>query len=396
MRQFLVQCVFATALTMGWSSVGYSHDLSSSLPPVLAASEEPRSVTLFQNVRIFSGKGSELSGPSHVLVRGNQIEKISTQPIPTDRRGDTVIIDGAGRTLMPGLIDAHTHMMFANLPQMVLMTSDITYSAVVAAKGANEMLLRGFTSGRDVGGPIFGLKRAIDQGIISGPRIWPSGATISQTAGHGDFRLPTDFPSRPGDHSFAERVNATAIADGVPAVLQRTREQLAMGASQIKVMAGGGRCGGQLGHLCDRSCLHAQRSPTSGRSRGQVYRAWSVARRSDGQVPCGKRDLAQPAALLAGEGCHHLRQPSQRRQVRTNGDRHRPGLQMGQATQGQGGFWYRCPVRCEFSGAPRRPTGQAHPLVHTRRSADHGDFNQRGIIGVGRPTESVSREIGRG
>lgn len=119
---------------MGWSSAGYSHDLSSSQSPVLAASEESRFATLFQNVRIFSGKGSELSGPSHVLVRGNQIEKISTQPIPTDRRGDTVIIDGAGRTLMPGLIDSHTHMMFANLPQIVLMTSDITYSAVVQPK----------------------------------------------------------------------------------------------------------------------------------------------------------------------------------------------------------------------------------------------------------------------
>ena len=240
MRPVLVQCVLTMALIIGWSTVGYTHDMNSAPPPAAATSGESRSVTLFQNVRIFPGKGSELSGPSHVLVRGNQIEKISSQPIPTDRRGDTVIIDGAGRTLMPGLIDAHTHMMFANLPQMVLMTSDITYSAVVAAKGANEMLLRGFTSGRDVGGPIFGLKRAIDQGIVPGPRIWPSGATISQTAGHGDFRMPNDFPSRPGDHSFAERVNATAIADGVPAVLQRTREQLAMGASQIKVMAGGG------------------------------------------------------------------------------------------------------------------------------------------------------------
>jgi imidazolonepropionase-like amidohydrolase len=122
----------------------------------------------------------------------------------------------------------------------VLMTNDITYSAVVAAKGANEMLLRGFTSARDVGGPVFGLKRAIDQGLVPGPRIWPSGATISQTAGHGDFRMPNDLPPRPGDHSFAERVNATALADGVPAVLTRTREQLALGASQIKVMAGGG------------------------------------------------------------------------------------------------------------------------------------------------------------
>ncbi|MBX3331823.1 MAG: amidohydrolase family protein, partial [Nitrospira sp.] len=240
MRQVLVQCILATALIIGWSTVSHTHDMASPQSPVSPDSGESQSVTLFQNVRIFPGKGSELSGPSHVLVRGNQIKKISTQPIPTDRRGDTVIIDGAGRTLMPGLIDAHTHMMFANLPQLVLMTSDITYSAVVAAKGTNEMLLRGFTSGRDLGGPVFGLKRAIDQGVVPGPRIWPSGATISQTAGHGDFRLPTDFPSRPGDHSFAERVNATAIADGVSAVLQRTREQLAMGASQIKVMAGGG------------------------------------------------------------------------------------------------------------------------------------------------------------
>lgn len=240
MRHVLVQCILATALVIGWPTVSHAHDMSSPQSSVTTTPGESRPTTLFQNVRIFSGKGSELSGPSYVLVRGNQIEKISTQPIPTDPRGDTVIIDGAGRTLMPGLIDAHTHMMFANLPQLVLMTSDITYSAVVAAKGANEMLLRGFTSGRDVGGPIFGLKRAIDQGLVQGPRIWPSGATISQTAGHGDFRLPTDFPSRPGDYSFAERVNATAIADGVPAVLQRTREQLAMGASQIKVMAGGG------------------------------------------------------------------------------------------------------------------------------------------------------------
>ncbi len=240
MRRAFVQCVLTTILVMGWSTIGRTHDVSSAPPPVPATSRESPAVTLFQNVRIFPGKGAELSAPSHVLVRGNQIEKISTQPIPTDRRGDTVIIDGGGRTLMPGLIDAHTHMMMANVPQMVLMTSDITYSAVVAAKGANEMLQRGFTSGRDVGGPVFGLKRAIDQGIVPGPRIWPSGATISQTAGHGDFRMPNDFPSRPGDHSFAERVNATAIADGVPAVLQRTREQLAMGASQIKVMAGGG------------------------------------------------------------------------------------------------------------------------------------------------------------
>jgi imidazolonepropionase-like amidohydrolase len=199
---------------------------------------QEKTAVLFENVRVFDGTSSQLSAPSNVLVVGNAIQSISTAPLSA--AATATRIKGGGRTLMPGLIDAHAHMMFANVSQLVLLTADITYSSVVAAKGANEMLLRGFTTARDVGGPAFGLKRAIDQGLVPGPRIWPSGATLSQSGGHGDFRLPNELPARPGDHSFAERVNATAIADGVPAVLQRTREQLALGASQIKVMAGGG------------------------------------------------------------------------------------------------------------------------------------------------------------
>ena len=88
--------------------------------------------------------------------------------------------------------------------------------------------------------PAFGLKRGIDAGLAVGPRIWPSGAFISQSGGHGDFRLPNDLPAPPGAFSFGERVNATAIADGPDAVLKSAREQLALGASQIKMMAGGG------------------------------------------------------------------------------------------------------------------------------------------------------------
>jgi imidazolonepropionase-like amidohydrolase len=208
----------------------------------LAANAQTQQATavVFENVRIFNGTASQLSAPSNVLVVSKVIKSISTAPVPAPANTSVIRIQGGGRTLMPGLIDAHTHMMFANVAQSVLMTSDIVYSTVAATKGAHEMLLRGFTSARDVGGPVFGLKRAIDQGLVPGPRIWPAGAAISQTAGHGDFRLPNEFPSRPGDHSFAERVNATAIADGVPAVLMRTREQLALGASHIKVMAGGG------------------------------------------------------------------------------------------------------------------------------------------------------------
>ena len=123
---------------------------------------EPDAAVLFQNVRIFDGISAALSAPSNLLVRGNKIEKISTQPIPTDKGGDTKIIDGAGKTLMPGLIDAHTHLMFETLKQEQILTSELGFLTVVAVKGANEMLMRGFTSIRDVGGPVLGLKRGID------------------------------------------------------------------------------------------------------------------------------------------------------------------------------------------------------------------------------------------
>ena len=195
---------------------------------------------LFENVRIFDGRGDSLSVPSNVLVRGNVIETISTAPIPVDRRADTRIINGGGRTLMPGLIDAHTHIMFATLPQLVILTSDTGFVNVAATKAANEMLLRGFTSIRDLGGPVLGLKRGIDAGLVPGPRIWPSGAFISQSGGHGDFRLPNELPAAPGSFSFSERSGAAAIADNPDDVRLRVREQLALGASQIKLMAGGG------------------------------------------------------------------------------------------------------------------------------------------------------------
>ena len=143
---------------------------------------------------------------------------------------------------MPGLIDAHVHMMMADTPMGVLMSADPNYVALNAGRGATATLMRGFTSVRDVGGPSFGLKRAIDEGVLAGPRIWPSGATISQTSGHGDFRSPNhDLPPGPGrDLHFSERLGFTAVADGRPQVLQAVREQLMKGASHIKLMAGGG------------------------------------------------------------------------------------------------------------------------------------------------------------
>jgi imidazolonepropionase-like amidohydrolase len=198
---------------------------------------------LFREVRIFDSVSSGLSAPAHVLVRGNTIVTISEAPIAPP--AGAAVIDGRGRTLMPGLIDAHWHTMMASIPLRALLTADDGYLTVVAGQSAAETLLRGFTSVRDVGGPSFGVKRAIDEGVIAGPRIYPSGALISQTSGHGDFRQLFELPRTPTTSlSRGERLGVGAIADGVDEVLRVTREQLMQGASQVKVMAGGGIASG--------------------------------------------------------------------------------------------------------------------------------------------------------
>ena len=203
-----------------------------------AGPESPAPETLFVDVRVFDGRGKTLSAPTSVLVRGNSIAAVGAGA--AGAHPGATIIQGRGRTLMPGLIDAHTHLVFETISQVTALTADIGFVHVAAGKAAEEKLMRGFTSVRDVGGPVFGLKRAIDTGIIAGPRIWPSGAFISQTGGHGDFRLPTDLPAPPGAFSYTERVGGAAIADSPDLVRQRAREQLALGASQLKLMAGGG------------------------------------------------------------------------------------------------------------------------------------------------------------
>lgn len=194
---------------------------------------------VFAGVRVFDGVSDALSEPTNVLVRGTTIAAVTSDEVSV--RPDAVRVEGAGRTLMPGLIDAHFHVAFAALPQLALMTADVGYVALAAAASARDTLLRGFTSVRDAGGPTFGVKRAIDEGLVDGPRIWPSGAFISQTSGHGDFRLPGEVPRGIiGHHTHGEVVGAGVIADGVDEVLRAVREQLMLGASQIKMMAGGG------------------------------------------------------------------------------------------------------------------------------------------------------------
>ena len=207
----------------------------------LAAQTGATDATLFRNVRIFDGTGKPLSAPSNVLVRGNRIERISNAPIVLDGPAGVSVIDGGGRTLMPGLIDMHWHTLLARPRFSELLTVDVGYLNVLAAAEATATLMRGFTTVRDVGGPSFGLKRAVDEGVLPGPRIYPSGAMITVTSGHGDFRHSWEVPRVIGaPASRAEQVGAAMVADGPNEVTVRVREQLMQGASQIKLSAGGG------------------------------------------------------------------------------------------------------------------------------------------------------------
>ena len=205
-----------------------------------APAGEAEAELLFREVRVLDTARGTLGAPTDVLVRGNRIAAIGDGARPT---ASARVIEGHGRTLMPGLIDVHWHSTFTALSQADLLAPDASpekLAATVATESART-LLRGFTSVRDAGGPIFELKAAIYAGKMPGPRIWPSGAFVSQTSGHGDLRQPHERSRRFfGKPSMAEEMGATFIADGRDEVLTAVRENLRMGASQIKLMAGGG------------------------------------------------------------------------------------------------------------------------------------------------------------
>jgi imidazolonepropionase-like amidohydrolase len=174
-------------------------------------------------------------------VRGNKIETISAQSIAVDRQADTRVIDGGGRTLMPGLSDVHWHAMLIRSTPAIMLGSDVGYTTLLAGAEATATLMRGFTTVRDMGGPSFSLKRAIDEGVLPGPRIYPSGPMITITGGHGDFRQLTDLPRTIGGMlNRIEQLGGSMIADSPDEVRVRVREQLMQGASQIKLTAGGG------------------------------------------------------------------------------------------------------------------------------------------------------------
>jgi imidazolonepropionase-like amidohydrolase len=204
-----------------------------------AAAPTAAAPIVFTNFLLFDGRSADVRGGLSLLVEDGRIRQIASgAPAPHDGMR---LIDCGGRVLMPGLIDAHWHTIFAGLPINVLFAADLGYIFLAASAQAERTLMRGFTTVRDLGGPSFPLKQAIDAGLAVGPRIYPSGAMITTTGGHGDLRPASELPRSPGGPpSDVERKGAAAIADSADEVRLRVREQLLLGASQIKLVGGGG------------------------------------------------------------------------------------------------------------------------------------------------------------
>lgn len=205
----------------------------------ILANEFISTAIVIKNVDVFDGVNPSLLKNTNVLIIGDQIESININlaDIPSGAK----VMDGSGHTLIPGLIDAHWHTFMASVNPRELFEADDGYLHTRAAVEATNTLMRGFTTVRDVAGPVFGLKKAIDEGYLKGPRIYPSGAGISQTSGHGDLRLRFNQPQNfGGTPSRWEQLGLMQVADGKANVLTAVREQLRLGASQIKIMGGGG------------------------------------------------------------------------------------------------------------------------------------------------------------
>jgi imidazolonepropionase-like amidohydrolase len=203
-----------------------------------AHSQDAEPVTLITNANVFDGVNEKLIEGADVLIEGNLIKQIAND---IEAPSGATVIDADGKTLMPGLIDVHWHTYYAYAPVSTLATGDMSEVAIIGFLGAEKTLLRGFTTVRDVGGNPFAVKKLTDTGQYAGPRIFPSGPPISQTSGHFDFRGKNDTPSNNSDPlMYWERNSLIMTADGVPEVIKRARENLRMGASQLKIAGGGG------------------------------------------------------------------------------------------------------------------------------------------------------------
>src|SRR5438093_5191818 len=190
---------------------------------------------LFRNVKLLDPGKDELLGGHEVLVEGGVIREVSHRPLQT---AGATVIDGGGRTLMPGLIDCHVHVFLSELNIRNLEHVPLTLMTARAAELMRAMIDRGFTTVRDTGGADWGIKTAVERGLLAGPRLFISGRAIGPTGGHSDSRRRTDGGSSCG--CCNAMVFCMSLADGADEVRRSAREQMRQGADQVKIMMSGG------------------------------------------------------------------------------------------------------------------------------------------------------------
>ena len=188
------------------------------------------------NARVFDSARGVLQAPGTLVIEGDRIVAVSQGPLQVD---DAQIIDAGGRALLPGLIDAHVHVVAVSHDLVSLAQQPASLVGAQSSHILRDMLMRGFTTVRDAAGADFGLQEAVERGLYEGPRLFIAGFPISQTGGHADMR-PKGMRSAPMFCSCAGIGLVGAIADGVSEVRRAVREQVRHGANHIKIMAGGG------------------------------------------------------------------------------------------------------------------------------------------------------------
>jgi len=189
----------------------------------------------FKNFEMLDPGAGELRGGHELVVEGDLIKEVSARPI---QLANADVIDCGGRTLMPGLIDSHVHVVLSEVVIRNMESVPLTLMTARAARLMHRMLDRGFTSVRDTGGADWGLKEATDKGLLPGPRLFIAGRAIGPTGGHSDARRRTDFGSR------CQCCNAMSfsmgVADGITEVRRAVREEMRQGCDQVKIMMSGG------------------------------------------------------------------------------------------------------------------------------------------------------------
>lgn len=190
---------------------------------------------LFKNFEMLDPKVGELQGGFELLVEGDKIREVSAKPI---KAAKAAVVDCGKKTLMPGLIDSHVHVVLSEVFIRQLENVPLTLMTARAADLMRGMLDRGFTSVRDTGGADWGLKEATDKWLLAGPRLFIAGRAIGPTGGHSDGRRRTDPGTR--CHCCNALSFSMGIADGVTEVRRAVREEMRQGVDQVKIMMSGG------------------------------------------------------------------------------------------------------------------------------------------------------------